>query len=151
MSSNSRDQLDRRAFLRVALGAPLAIPAAGALLGAMACGGQDTTTAEAPPAAPPAPAAPKAPPVPAAPAAPAGGDAVSAGGEGGEKKLVTEVPASAALVSQLQYVNESAKPDQNCTNCMFYSDEGGGLGKCQLFPQGYVKAAGWCMSWAKKA
>ena len=65
-------------------------------------------------------------------------------------ELVTELPDQAAMVGALQYVNESTKPDQNCTNCQFYTPGEGGVGKCQLFPVGNVAEKGWCASWAKK-
>ena len=46
-------------------------------------------------------------------------------------------------------------PKQLCSNCMFYAKTKGEkdaeVGKCQLFPQGLVKAKGWCASWTKKA
>jgi len=66
-------------------------------------------------------------------------------------RLVTEVPAMASLVEQLQYVNESPKADQNCTNCLFYTARMEDRGKCQLFAQGLVTAEGWCASWAAKS
>lgn len=48
--------------------------------------------------------------------------------------------------------NGVAGAEQNCANCAFYSGlesiENGG--KCQLIMSGYVKAGGWCKSWAKK-
>jgi hypothetical protein len=56
----------------------------------------------------------------------------------------------APTVQALQYVHQSAKPDQKCSNCMFFTAEGGGLGKCQLFAQGYVEETGWCSSWTAK-
>ena len=65
-------------------------------------------------------------------------------------ELVTEVEANAPMVTALQYVNESAKADQNCGNCQLYTAGEGGVGKCQLFATGDVKEAGWCMSWAQK-
>ncbi len=64
--------------------------------------------------------------------------------------LVTDIEAVKPTVAALQYVHESAKPDQNCLNCQFYTAGEGGAGKCQLFPQGLVKEGGWCMSWTKK-
>jgi hypothetical protein len=67
-----------------------------------------------------------------------------------EEKLVTEIPAVAATVQALQYKTQSDKPDQNCKNCQFYTAGAGGKGKCQLFTQGLVAEAGWCMSWTKK-
>ena len=49
-----------------------------------------------------------------------------------------------------QYVKESTPPDQQWSNCLFYTAADGGLGKCQLFPQDYVAERGWCSSWAVK-
>ena len=44
---------------------------------------------------------------------------------------------------------------QVCSNCILYAKEGSRngeeVGKCQLFANQVVKAAGWCTSWAKKA
>ena len=67
------------------------------------------------------------------------------------EKLVTELPDQAAMVAALQYVGKSAKPDQDCKGCQFFTPQGDGAkGKCQLFPVGLVEAEGWCASWAKK-
>jgi len=55
------------------------------------------------------------------------------------------------MVAALQYVNESAKPDQKCTDCQFYTPGDGGKGKCQLFQKGLVAEGGWCASYVKKA
>ncbi|MEZ5464400.1 MAG: high-potential iron-sulfur protein [Lysobacteraceae bacterium] len=43
------------------------------------------------------------------------------------------------------------KPEQDCTNCQFYTATSGGLGSCQLFPGHSVVGKGWCASWAAKA
>ena len=67
-----------------------------------------------------------------------------------EEKLVTEMPDQAHMVQALQYVNESDKPDQNCTNCQFYTPGEGGTGKCQLIPIGLVADGGWCASFVEK-
>jgi hypothetical protein len=68
-----------------------------------------------------------------------------------DEKLVTELPDQAPMVTALQYVNKSAKPDQNCKLCQFFTPQGDGArGKCQLFQSGVVSAEGWCASWAKK-
>lgn len=64
--------------------------------------------------------------------------------------FVTDIEAMKPTVAALQYTHESAKPDQNCTNCQFYIPGDAGTGKCQLFPQGLVKDGGWCASWTKK-
>lgn len=67
-----------------------------------------------------------------------------------EDELVTEIEAMKPTVAALQYVHESAKPDQSCKNCQFYTAGADGKGKCMLFPQGLVEETGWCMSWTKK-
>ncbi len=146
--------LERRRFLRLGALAVVALPSVPALLAA--CGPSDgsggsTAPAPASPAkeaegaratSPAAPAAPAPrPSEPAAPAPPAGG----------ETRLVTEVPANAGQVQALQYVNETAKPDQHCGNCIFYTPQGDEMGRCQLFAQGVVKSTGWCRSWQRKA
>lgn len=64
--------------------------------------------------------------------------------------LITDIPENAPMVAALQYVNESAKEGQNCGNCQLYTAGEAGTGKCQLFPTGTVKEAGWCASWVKK-
>jgi fructose-1,6-bisphosphatase/inositol monophosphatase family enzyme len=65
-------------------------------------------------------------------------------------ELVTDIAANKALLEGIQYVNESKKEGQHCANCVLYSASEGGLGKCQLFPQGFVKQTGWCMSWSAR-
>ncbi len=67
-----------------------------------------------------------------------------------EEQMVTEVEAMKVTAQALQYTDVSAKPDQTCANCQFYTAGDGAKGKCQLFPQGLVAEAGWCMSWTKK-
>jgi hypothetical protein len=68
-----------------------------------------------------------------------------------DTKLITELPDQAAMVTALQYVNESAKADQDCANCQFFTPAADGArGKCQLFPTGMVTAKGWCASYVKK-
>jgi hypothetical protein len=138
----------RREFIRIGIEAAAAFTALSAASSLVAgCGGGEETAAPAPSAAPAAPAAPPA----AAPApAPAAEPAPAAPAAAGGKPLVTDVPAMAPTVQALQYTHKSAKPDQHCSNCMFYTAEGGALGKCQLFAQGYVEEGGWCMSWAAK-
>jgi hypothetical protein len=71
---------------------------------------------------------------------------------GGGEKLVTEIqdPAISGMVTTLQYVNKSTKPDQQCSGCQLFTAGSAGRGKCQLFAQGQVSAEGWCMSWVKK-
>ena len=63
---------------------------------------------------------------------------------------ITAIPANAPMITALQYVVKSPKPDQNCGNCQLYTAGEGNVGKCQLFAQGTVVKEGWCMSWAAK-
>ena len=63
---------------------------------------------------------------------------------------VTAIAANKTMVESLQHVEKSAKEGQMCSNCMLYTAGEGGRGKCQLFAEGTVAEAGWCMSWAKK-
>ncbi|MEE2678869.1 MAG: high-potential iron-sulfur protein [Myxococcota bacterium] len=65
-------------------------------------------------------------------------------------ELITDIPANQPMVTALQYVAKSPKADQNCGNCQLYTAGEGGTGKCQLFVNGVVGEAGWCMSWAAK-
>lgn len=146
-----RTRVDRRRLLKAALRIGLAVPAAGAVLGSVltGCGRGREEEAGAPePEAPPAPAPeveePASPGEAAPPAAEPGSPPAPGGGE---RPLVTEVPAMEATVQTLQYTNESPHPDQQCSNCQFYTAAGGGLGRCQLFTEGYVREGGWCQSW----
>lgn len=82
---------------------------------------------------------------------------------GPELKLVPDTDATAKA---LKYVPDATKAtrvdkmgvagkDQNCKNCQFYTKagevKGQEVGKCLMLPAGMVNAAGWCMSWTKKA
>lgn len=64
---------------------------------------------------------------------------------------VGAIDANKTMVESLQYVEESAKEGQKCSNCQLYTTGEGGRGKCMLFQQGTVAEGGWCMSWAAKA
>ncbi|MFP4507159.1 MAG: high-potential iron-sulfur protein [Cyclobacteriaceae bacterium] len=48
----------------------------------------------------------------------------------------------------LKYVDESPKPEQQCSNCRFWQPDKfeGACGGCQLF-KGAVDPQGWCQSW----
>ena len=147
----TESRVDRRGFVGIglrAVAAVFALPAAASLLAS--CGNGEQPAAPAPSPPPDRPAAPQAPSPPkaAAPAAPPVPAASPPGG--GTEQLITEIAGSAAMVQALQYVNQSAKPDQNCGNCQLYTAQSGGVGKCQLFATGLVKEAGWCASWAAK-
>jgi hypothetical protein len=54
------------------------------------------------------------------------------------------------LPSALKYVEDAKK----CSTCIQYAKKttlkGEEVGTCTLFNGGYVKGAGWCMSWSKK-
>jgi hypothetical protein len=67
-----------------------------------------------------------------------------------DTKLVTEIPENAAIVSGIQYVNESPNPDKLCSGCVLYTPGENDRGKCTMFPNGVVKAGGYCISWAAK-
>jgi hypothetical protein len=67
-----------------------------------------------------------------------------------EEVLITAMPDMAPMVTALQYVDASAKADQNCESCQLFTAGADGNGKCQLFAKGLVKSAGWCASWVKK-
>jgi hypothetical protein len=137
----ARRELVKRGLLAIAT-----LPAAQLLTGALsACG--PSQEGSAPTAPQPAPAPPVAPPAPKPPTpAPAGAGAQAPAGA----RLVTEIPAAAPLVSSLQYVNQSAQPEQRCANCQLFTATENDLGRCQLFPEGLVRSAGWCMSWTAK-
>lgn len=67
-----------------------------------------------------------------------------------EPKLVTEYPANKPIIDSLGYVNASTTEGRNCAGCVLYQGPAEGQGKCSLFQQGVVPAAGWCRSWAPK-
>jgi hypothetical protein len=113
------------------------------------CGGGDEVSKPSPAAPAPSAGAAKPDAAPAAserkpPAPTASPDAA------GEQPLVTEVEAMRPTVQALQYANASTKPDQICSNCLFYTAADGGRGKCPLFAQGVVAERGWCSSWSAK-
>ncbi len=142
-------RVDRREFFEIGMRTAAALAALpGASLALAGCGSGEERRAPAVPAAtrsegqagdsasPPRAAAPPAPSAPS--------------GDSGESRLVTEVAAVASVVSALQYVNQSARPDQNCANCQLYTAGSGQRGKCPLFAQGLVTEAGWCVSWVAR-
>lgn len=142
----------RREIVKLGVSAALALPVAPALLAGAISGCGSSEPASPPATTPeptPAPAPPAAEPAPPPPAAePPPPPAATPGDTGGQH--VTEIPANATLVASLQYVPQSAKPEERCSNCQLYTAGDGELGKCQLFQQGLVKSSGWCASWVKK-
>jgi len=148
--THTAHRLDRRSFLGMGfqtVAALSALPTVSALLSG--CGSGEEGSKPSPSAPSPGSGAAKPGAAPVAPEqkppAPAAAPA-----DGGERMLVTEVEAMRPTVQALQYVSASTKPDQQCSSCLFYTAAEGGLGKCQLFPQGYVAERGWCSSWAAK-
>lgn len=75
----------------------------------------------------------------------------AASAAGGDGQLVTEIAGAAPMVAALQYTNTSTTAGQECDGCQLYTAGAGGVGKCQLFAEGVVKATGWCASWAPRA
>lgn len=91
------------------------------------------------------------------------------GGAAGTAAALTLVDEKSQMATVLKYQHDASKvpaalrvpkqgvagKDQLCSNCMFYAKagdiKGDEVGKCQLIPQGVVKAKGWCTSWMKKA
>jgi hypothetical protein len=159
MQQRNRSGATRRDVLRSGARIALAVPFAGvASSGLLAgCGSGDEPAAKPATNAPATPA-PKPAPTPAAPPAaveptptpPPAPEPAAGGGGAGAGELVTDKPESAPLVAALQYTHESQTPGQNCEGCQLYTASSEGLGKCQLIPAGYVKASGWCASWAAK-
>jgi len=130
----------------------LALPA---LLTSWGCGpsesgdGAETSGPQPGSGAPPGTQPGTQPGTTAEPRAPSG---AASAGSGTEERLVTEIPSLSNRVESLQYTHQTPKPEQRCDNCQFYqADRGGeGVGGCQLFQQGLVKAGGWCASYVKR-
>lgn len=155
--TSKASDLDRRQFLRAGLGAAAVVAVTGsALLAGCGDGGSAPapTAAEKPPA--PAPAAPPAaapappPPAAAAPSETGGSPEAPVTDTAPNVALVTDIPANAALVSTLQYVNEAKDPAKVCSGCQLYTPTIPGRGKCTLFTQGLVLAKGHCVSWIQR-
>lgn len=142
----TQSPMNRRSFVGfgVKTAAIFALPAASSLLAS--CGGGEERAKPAPSA----PAPRTVEPEPKATPAPKTAAPTQTPPDGDRAPLVTEVPAAAALVQAMQYVNPSPKPDQLCSNCQLYTAQSGKLGKCQLFPQGLVEDTAWCSSWAAR-
>lgn len=66
-------------------------------------------------------------------------------------QLGYKADAAKADATKYKQLKTAAGKAQNCKNCMFYTVENGGWGKCQLFAGKVVNAKGWCATWAKKA
>jgi hypothetical protein len=78
-----------------------------------------------------------------------------------DRSVVGAMAAESPLVSvddpaakALQYTEDASKvsgtkPGSKCQNCAFYEGRAGAeAGPCSVFSGKYVKAAGWCTSWA---
>jgi len=152
--------ITRRVFVAGGARALVLTPIAGAALLQVACGSAEESPSTGETGAGSAGArsgetSREAAPQEPTPEGSAGSEAPTAepsGGGGSEAaRLVTEVPAMAAVVEQLQYTNESPEADQSCANCLFYTARMEDRGKCQLFAQGLVMAQGWCASWSAKS
>jgi len=151
--ADARDgTLSRRRVLGLGTGMMVAMGsgALGALLAG--CSGGEEATAPAPPDAGTSGAGSAPPEDAKAPSSASGAATADAGtaADAGDAKLITEIPANEPLVASLQYVHESQKPDQRCSNCFFYSAKTDARGSCQLFQRGLVEAGGWCSSWQAK-
>lgn len=59
-------------------------------------------------------------------------------------KLSVDDPQAKAL----GYTEKSAKDGQHCANCALWQGGDAAMGKCQIFGDKEVMAAGWCNSWA---
>lgn len=99
----------------------------------------------------------------------AGALVILGGGQSGvaddKAKKPNLVKESDPLPKGLGYVHDATKAqrtdkagtkaaEQLCSNCQFYMKNGEldkeEVGKCQIIPNGVVKAKGWCKSWIKK-
>ena len=67
-----------------------------------------------------------------------------------EAALVGEIADNAALITAIQYVNQSVVEGANCGNCALYLGGAAPKGRCGLFQKGVVSASGHCVSWIKK-
>lgn len=56
------------------------------------------------------------------------------------------VDPESAQAKALQFVVESAKQDQLCSGCIFYTSVDDANGNCVIFANGEVPARGWCTS-----
>ena len=55
------------------------------------------------------------------------------------------------LAQQLNYVEESTKEDQHCSNCQLYAGSAEDAeAPCGIFGGKLVKGAGWCSAWVAK-
>ncbi len=78
-----------------------------------------------------------------------------------EARAATPLSESDPAAKSLGYVtdarkvvaatNPTFKPGQSCANCIQYGGAAGAAeGKCTIFPNHTVKAAGWCKVWVPK-
>ncbi|MGQ0430320.1 MAG: high-potential iron-sulfur protein [Gammaproteobacteria bacterium] len=79
----------------------------------------------------------------------------------GDAHALTPLAESDPAAKSLGYVTDAKKVDpaknptykagQTCANCFQYSGAAGAAdGKCTIFPNNTVKAAGWCKVWVPK-
>lgn len=85
-----------------------------------------------------------------------GGNADGGGGASAPAPAATDCSDLSALSDAdkksrtgLQYVEVSAKPNQNCANCKLYQEKAPCNG-CSVV-KGPIAAGGWCAAWAAKA
>lgn len=144
----------RRDAIKVSFSVLVGLPAISALNACTQCNKPGDTGA-APAAAPASEAAATPAAESAAPAA--GGETLALISETDPTASALNYKHNAADVPANLQQEKSGVPysGQNCTSCTFYKPlgqlDGAEVGSCQLFANGKVKAAGWCVSWAKKA
>ena len=73
-------------------------------------------------------------------------------GSEADRRLVTDFPEQAAMISALRYVGRSEDPVRHCASCQFFTLRvDGKLGNCMFFAQGLVEAGGHCDYWVEAA
>lgn len=85
----------------------------------------------------------------------AGGEAKGGEAAGGELSCTDTAGLSEQQIKvreSLNYVDETPKPEQLCSNCQLYKEpeKPGTCGGCQTVP-GPIHPDGWCSAWVKKA
>ena len=132
------EKLSRKEFLKKAGIFGLTAVAGTTLLAA--CGGGDTGAGDSGSGAQAPPPPPPPQPMPNAAADPC----ESYNADLDDNDLSTR--------NSLKYVAVSEKDGENCLNCQFYQPDKfeGSCGGCQLFANGAVAEAGYCISWTAK-